>query len=347
MLFFGLLFLSHVFRGRQTSRANTLLSVTLFAAVYSSGILLLIDSKLILDLPHLYRTANIFMYLSYPLGYLYVVHTLSQKQWQRRNWLHLILTFVYIVDYLPFFLLDGAMKRNLIEADFLGQTTYLYNQGWIFPAGFHFVFRTILFSVYCMLAYRAIYQAYRASESFREENKSLLAWLIVYNSFLAIRTNQRWLGSTRNALQLNTEWRKYWSLSRRNPETVLAIWHWGSYLLNGTLPYLEMPATASDIYNRSGRAYTIGRFRGPSFLYLESEIRFPILANKLISGVAFANWQSASNGKKQLLKERWEPGAGMGLRFLFNKNTRTNLCLDFAVGRYGASGIFLGLNEAF
>lgn len=171
-----------------------------------------------------------------------------------------------------------------------------------------------------------------------------------YGGMLAdvvIRSNQRWMGSTRNALQLNTEWRKYWSLSRRHPETVLAFWHWGSYLLSGTLPYLEMPATASDIYNRSGRAYTIGRFRGPSFLYLESELRFPILANKLISGVAFANWQSASNNKNLGLMQRWEPGAGMGLRFLFNKNTRTNLCLDYAVGRYGASGIFLGLNEAF
>lgn len=186
LLFLGLLFLSHVFRGRRTSRANTLLSVALFGTVYSSGILLLIDSRLILELPHLYRTGNIFMYLSYPLGYLYVVHILSQQPWQKRDWLHLIPTLIYIIDYLPFFLLDGASKRTLIEADFQGQTTYLYNQGWIFPAGFHFVFRTIFFSVYCALAYRGIYQAYRASVSFREENKSLLAWLTVYTSFLAI-----------------------------------------------------------------------------------------------------------------------------------------------------------------
>ena len=59
--------------------------------------------------------------------------------------------------------------------------------------------------------------------------------------------------------------RKYWSLSERNPEHVLAFWYWGSYLLWGKLPYLELPGTSYDTYNRSGRGYTLGRFRGPDF----------------------------------------------------------------------------------
>jgi len=42
-----------------------------------------------------------------------------------------------------------------------------------------------------------------------------------------------------------------------------------------------------------------------------------------------------------------EPAAGAGLRILFNKKARTNICLDYARGRYGSSGFFFALNEAF
>jgi hypothetical protein len=101
------------------------------------------------------------------------------------------------------------------------------------------------------------------------------------------------------------------------------------------------------MFNRSGRAYTIGRFRGPSFFYLESEYRFPITDNKFLSGVVFTNIQTVSDGLNRNLFGAYEPGAGAGLRVLFNKKTRTNLCIDYAVGKYGAKGLFFGLNEVF
>jgi hypothetical protein len=63
------------------------------------------------------------------------------------------------------------------------------------------------------------------------------------------------------------------------------------------LPYINLPGTGLDQYNRGGRAYTFGRFKGPSFVYLESEYRFPITRNKLFSGVAFVNMQSTSDSK--------------------------------------------------
>jgi len=164
---------------------------------------------------------------------------------------------------------------------------------------------------------------------------------------LVLRANQKFLGSTLNALQLITEFRKYWSLSSRNPENVIAIWHLGTFNLAGTVPYLDLPGTGLDLYNRSGRGYTIGRFRGPSYFYLESEYRFPISRNKLLSGVTFLNVQTASDGKNINLFDQLEPGAGAGLRILFSKTSRTNICIDYAVGRYGSHGLFFGLNEVF
>jgi len=146
------------------------------------------------------------------------------------------------------------------------------------------------------------------------------------------RINQTWIGSTKNAVQFTTDIRKYISLSEENPETVLALWNWGSYLLSGTIPYLELPGTARDGTFRSGRGYTTQYFKGTEFNDSEAEFRFPILANKFVSGVVFGSMQSGNDA---------------GLRILFNKATRTNLALDYAFGQFGNKGFFLNLNEAF
>ena len=164
---------------------------------------------------------------------------------------------------------------------------------------------------------------------------------------LNFRFNQKWMASTKNSIQLIYDFRKYISLSSENPEHVLAFWHWASYLLSGELPYLELPYTGSDTYNRSGRAYTIGRFRGQSYAYFETEYRFPITRNKLISGVCFMNFHSAADDNGKKVYNAFNYGGGAGLRFLFQKRSRSALCVDFSYGNCGSKGVFFGLNEAF
>ncbi len=161
------------------------------------------------------------------------------------------------------------------------------------------------------------------------------------------RVNQTWIGSTKNSVQFTTDFRKYFSLSDSSPETVIALWNWGSYLLSGTLPYLELPGTARDVTFRSDRGYTSQYFKGTEFNDTEAEFRFPILSNKFISGVTFVNMQSGNDEQGTKIFQVFQPGYGAGLRVLFNKVTRTNLALDYAFGRYGNKGFFLNLNESF
>jgi hypothetical protein len=161
------------------------------------------------------------------------------------------------------------------------------------------------------------------------------------------KVNQSWMGSTKNALQFTADFRKYISLSNQNPEHVLALWNWGSHLISGALPYLELPGTGKDPAARSGRGYTVGYFKGTQYYYSEAEYRFPITKNKFLSAVTFFNIQTANDGLGTRLFQQWQPGGGGGLRVLFNKATRTNLCLDYAFGKFGARGFFLGINEAF
>ncbi|MEP6613681.1 MAG: BamA/TamA family outer membrane protein [Mucilaginibacter sp.] len=161
------------------------------------------------------------------------------------------------------------------------------------------------------------------------------------------RVNQTWIGSTKNSVQVTTDFRKYISLSDSSPETVLAFWNWGSYLLSGSIPYLELPGTARDGTFRSGRGYTSQYFKGTQFNDTEAEFRFPILANKFISGVVFGSMQTGNDEHGTKLFQVFQPGYGGGLRVLFNKATRTNLALDYAFGKFGNKGFFLNLNESF
>lgn len=164
---------------------------------------------------------------------------------------------------------------------------------------------------------------------------------------VVLRANQTWMGSSQNALQLLTDYRQYFPLSQERPNHVLAFWYYGSYNLNGNLPYLDLPGTGKDPYSRSGRGYTNGYFKGKSYVYSELEYRFPILRNQFLSGVVFGNIQTVNDQMGTKLFKYWQPAGGAGLRVLFNKLTRTNLCIDYAFGKFGQKGLFLGLNEAF
>jgi outer membrane protein assembly factor BamA len=164
---------------------------------------------------------------------------------------------------------------------------------------------------------------------------------------IVLRINPKWLGSSQKSVQFYYDLRKYIGLSKKNPEHILACWLTASFKLSGTIPYLELPATGSDMYNRSGRAYTISRFKGPSYTYWESEYRFPITRNKLLSGVAFFNLQTASDDLGKKVFDYWEPGGGAGLRILLKKQSRATMCIDYAKGKYGSRGLFFGLNEVF
>jgi hypothetical protein len=171
-----------------------------------------------------------------------------------------------------------------------------------------------------------------------------------YKGFYAdagIRLNQTWMGSSKNALLFTEDVRKYFSLSKRHPEHVIALWNWGTYVASGALPYLELPGTAKDGSFRSGRGYKSGFFKGTQYNYSEIEYRFPITTNGFLSGVGFFNMQTANDTWGTPLFQEWQPGGGGGLRILFNKHTRTNLCLDYGFGKFGSHGFFLNLNETF
>jgi len=168
-------------------------------------------------------------------------------------------------------------------------------------------------------------------------------------AFASFRALPEFLGSTSGASQLWLEYRNYFTLDKNRPRNLLAVWAYGWFVTSGTSPYMMLPAVGWDMFARSGRPYTQGRFRGEDLIYTELEWRFPLQKNSdRWGGVAFLNATTASSRLDDVpLFDYTKLGYGAGLRFMIDKEKRVNLGLDFGFGFNGASGIFLNLNEYF
>ena len=146
---------------------------------------------------------------------------------------------------------------------------------------------------------------------------------------------------------LFTEFKYYIPLSKTNVQHVLAFWTYGQFLTHGDLPYLNLPAVGWDKTSRGGRGYKQGLIRGQNLAYIETEYRFPISCNQLISGAVFANITTASDKDRQVkLFDALQPAFGVGLRILIDKATRTNLILNQAWGRK-SKAFYLNAGETF
>jgi outer membrane translocation and assembly module TamA len=162
--------------------------------------------------------------------------------------------------------------------------------------------------------------------------------LINTNNGLFLNINFRYNYQTKlnshNSSTLLLESRYFLPLSKNNKQHVLGIWAYGQFQTSGRLPYLNLPAIGWDQNSRSGKGYTQGLLRGTNLLYFESEYRFPITKNQMISGTVFANATSASSIDTNIASfESIQPAIGVGLRVLLDKNTLTNFIVNFGLGR--------------
>jgi hypothetical protein len=149
--------------------------------------------------------------------------------------------------------------------------------------------------------------------------------------------------STWQELYLDT--RTYVRLTPSGRHT-LAFWGIGDFVTGGTAPFLDLPDIGSD--GRSGRGYAEGRFRGDQLAYGEVEYRGTLSPNGLLGMVVFLNTVTVSNPvSHEPLGNSYAPGAGLGLRVLLNKRSRTNLCADYGWGQQGSRGFYLAIQETF
>lgn len=169
-----------------------------------------------------------------------------------------------------------------------------------------------------------------------------------YHGFYAslqYKDNGNFLGNLNNWQSMVIDVRKYFKFPASS-DNVIALWSYDWLVLEGNPPYLDLPANTWDTYSGTGRGYIQGRFRGAQMVYLESEYRFKITTNGLLGGVVFVNAQSFSAAQGTGLQSI-QPAFGPGLRLKLNKVSRTNIAVDYGIGREGSRGVFINVGEIF
>jgi outer membrane protein assembly factor BamA len=149
--------------------------------------------------------------------------------------------------------------------------------------------------------------------------------------------------STWSSIYIDT--RKYIPFSRRRQD-MLALWGYYWSVLDGNVPYFDLPSIGWDPYQqRSGRGFPQNRYRGSSLLYAEAEYRRDLTSNGLLGFVLFANVNSVTEPNTDDFTYV-HPAAGAGLRIKFNKRSGTNIAIDCGRSKH-YTGIYINLGETF
>ena len=158
------------------------------------------------------------------------------------------------------------------------------------------------------------------------------------------RMDPKALGNDNSWHSLYIDVRKYIPFSREQ-QNVLAIWTYLWTTLGTNSPYLDLPATGWDANQRSGRGFYNRRYTGKTLWYLETEYRKQLTANGLFGFVVFANLNTVTEPETSQFSYL-HPAAGAGLRIKFNKNSGTNIGIDFGASK-GYNSVYISLGEVF
>ena len=158
------------------------------------------------------------------------------------------------------------------------------------------------------------------------------------------RINPKFLGSEDAWKSLYVDVRKYIPFSIQE-QNVLALWSYIWTTFGSPSPYLDLPATGWDANQRSGRGFYNRRYTGKTLWYFEAEYRKQLTANGLFGFVVFTNFNSVTEPDKSQFAYI-HPAAGAGIRIKFNKNSGTNIGIDYGFSK-GYNGIYISLGEVF
>jgi hypothetical protein len=161
------------------------------------------------------------------------------------------------------------------------------------------------------------------------------------------RVNPGFLGNVNSWQSIFVDVRKYLQLNppaKPSQQNTIAFWTFLWLNSNTGTPYLDLPSTGWDEYNRSARGFDQNRYRGNALYYFETEYRRDITNNGLFGFVVFSNINTVS-GSGTMFRS-WHPAAGVGLRTKFSKASNTNFAIDYAFSM-GYQTVLFNFSETF
>lgn len=186
-------------------------------------------------------------------------------------------------------------------------------------------------------------------EEFKNESRTGFGWIVQNDTrdnlltptkglFLKLSNNYNF-GST-NYSQLTFDGRKYFSWGKKFKQTVSTRLY--SKHIIGAAPFYDLSLIGGDKFVRG---YFFGRYRDNNLTTFQAEYRATLFWR--IGLAAFGGTSLVYKNFNDFNSSTFKPNAGLGLRFLVDKDEGTNLRFDYAVGVDGESGFYISFGESF
>jgi hypothetical protein len=115
----------------------------------------------------------------------------------------------------------------------------------------------------------------------------------------------------------------------------------------------DAPIYALCLFGRDGdlRGYEVGRFIDRSMWAVQAEYRWSLPEKLGFFGrfglVGFAGVGEVASSFSDLGSGEFLPGGGVGIRYLLSRENPINFRIDYAWGKAGNKGVYVGVGEAF
>jgi AraC-like DNA-binding protein len=171
---------------RDKNIYNKFLAISIGSILWGLVCGFLIETHLILEVPHIYRTGHVASLVFMPMTYFHARFILTKPGFRFSDIIHGLPVLFYFVDYLPYFIMGTHEKYAIVLHDLSTPFEHnSYDEGWLIPRGFHTASRYVLMVVYLVLHIRLHYlQSFAKNQTHLKRNKLVANWLCLLTGVL-------------------------------------------------------------------------------------------------------------------------------------------------------------------
>ena len=173
-------FVYYIYYYKISDFKTCLFTCFLFCSAQNTLTTYIVSSQYIEWMPHVFRSAGFAVYLLSPLIFLYVRELLFEKGYQKYDWIHVLPGIFFVIDYMPFYLMDGKAKLEIIIHLKSSGTLFIHQQGYFKDYVSHMFIRNSLTVIY-LIGIIILFFKFVKNNGFLPflENK-LLLWKVLF-----------------------------------------------------------------------------------------------------------------------------------------------------------------------
>lgn len=173
-------FVYYIYYYKISDFKTFLFTCFLFCSAQNTLTTYIVSSQYIGWMPHVFRSAGFAVYLLSPLIFLYIRELLFEKGYQKYDWIHVLPGIFFVIDYMPFYLMDGKAKLEIIIHLKSSGTLFIHQQGYFKDYVSHMFIRNSLTVIY-LIGIIILFFKFVKNNGFLPflENK-LLLWKVLF-----------------------------------------------------------------------------------------------------------------------------------------------------------------------